>query len=138
MQKINCRSQIEIRKAGSSEYIASKPTLYAGNDRTVRMPEASPPVKFLGEDVTLNFEQAPLTEVVHAIMGDILKLDTFFFERGGGAEVELFAAAPNADTDDPRSVGGVALALRFEATARPGGELGTTSCSHFPEGVGSW
>jgi general secretion pathway protein D len=32
-------------------------------------------VRFVGDDVSLNFEQAPLSEVMHAIMGDILQLD---------------------------------------------------------------
>ena len=31
--------------------------------------------RMLGDDVSLNFEQAPLSEVLHAIMGDILQLD---------------------------------------------------------------
>jgi general secretion pathway protein D len=52
-----------------------EPIIYRGSDRQVRVPPAAEPVKFLGEDVSLNFEQAPLSEVMHAIMGDILKLD---------------------------------------------------------------
>lgn len=51
------------------------PTIYKGNDRQVRLPAAAEPVRFVGEDVSLNFEQAPLNEVMHAIMGDILQLD---------------------------------------------------------------
>lgn len=58
---------------------ASKPErsaiVYKGTDRQVRVPEKEAPVRFVGEDVSLNFEQAPLAEVTHAIMGDILKLD---------------------------------------------------------------
>ncbi len=49
--------------------------VYKGSDRHVRMPAKQEPVRFVGEDVSLNFEQAPLSEVTHAIMGDILKLD---------------------------------------------------------------
>lgn len=49
--------------------------VYRGNDRQVRMPAVEKPVRFVGEDVSLNFEQAPLSEVMHAIMGDILQLD---------------------------------------------------------------
>jgi len=66
--------------AGLAETIASddsrlKPTLYPGTDQHVKLPPAQTPVKFFGEDVSLNFEQAPLGEVMHAIMGDILALD---------------------------------------------------------------
>lgn len=85
--------QKSVEALASAEYAASKPTLYAGNDRTVRMPEAGPPVKFLGEAVTLNFEQAPLTEVVHAIMGDILKLD-YFIEHPINGQVTLRTRTP--------------------------------------------
>ncbi|HEY6131699.1 MAG TPA: type II secretion system secretin GspD [Halioglobus sp.] len=53
----------------------AKPIIYRGTDTTVRMPAATEPVKFLGDDVSLNFEQAPLSDVMHAILGDILKLD---------------------------------------------------------------
>ena len=53
----------------------SKPIIYRGTDRQVRLPEKEEAVRFLGEDVSLNFEQAPLSEVMHAIMGDILGLD---------------------------------------------------------------
>ena len=61
--------------ASSSASKPLAPTLYKGNDRSVRMPAKSEPVRFLGDDVSLNFEQAPLSEVVHAIVGDILGLD---------------------------------------------------------------
>ena len=59
--------------SGTSKPVA--PVIYEGNDRQVRTPALNEPVRFLGDDVSLNFEQAPLNEVVHAIMGDILGLD---------------------------------------------------------------
>jgi general secretion pathway protein D len=52
-----------------------EPIVYKGNDQLVRMPTVESPVRMIGEDVSLNFEQAPLSEVMHAIMGDILNLD---------------------------------------------------------------
>ena len=51
------------------------PIIYKGNDRQYSPPAVAQPVRFIGEDVSLNFEQAPLNEVMHAIMGDILDLD---------------------------------------------------------------
>lgn len=52
-----------------------KPKLYPGAGEQVRLPQPSDPVRFVGEDVSLNFEQAPLDEIVQAVMGDILELD---------------------------------------------------------------
>ena len=52
-----------------------EPIIYYGNDKQVKMPAKRKPVKMVGEDVSLNFENAPLEEVVHAIVGDILQLD---------------------------------------------------------------
>ncbi len=59
--------------SGDSERTA--PIIYKGTNRQVRMPAEEASVRFLGDDVSLNFEQAPLSEVMHAIMGDILQLD---------------------------------------------------------------
>ncbi len=53
----------------------AQPVLYRGNDRQIKLPAARAPINFIGDDVSLNFEQAPLGEVMHAIMGDILGLD---------------------------------------------------------------
>jgi general secretion pathway protein D len=69
------------------------PTLYEGTDQLVRLPKAQEPVRFLGEDVSLNFEQAPLTEVVHAVMGDILQLD-YIVEHPIIGEVTLRTRTP--------------------------------------------
>lgn len=56
-------------------YAPSEPTLFRGTDEVIRMPTPQQPVQLFGDAVSLNFEQAPLTEVIHAIMGDILELD---------------------------------------------------------------
>jgi general secretion pathway protein D len=39
------------------------------------MPPAREPIKLYGDAVSLNFEEAPLSEVVHSVLGDILELD---------------------------------------------------------------
>lgn len=71
----------------------SEPTLYTGTDQLINLPKAQKPVRFLGDDVSLNFEQAPLTEVVHAVMGDILELD-YVVEHPIGGEVTLRTRTP--------------------------------------------
>ena len=68
-------SVVDLADAMATEEPRQEATVYRGNDRHVRMPAPEEPVRFVGEDVSLNFEQAPLNEVMHAIMGDILNLD---------------------------------------------------------------
>lgn len=52
-----------------------EPTIYEGNDRQVRLPKARAAIRLDGEAVHMNFEEAPLSDIVHAILGDTLKLD---------------------------------------------------------------
>ena len=61
--------------AETEELAPLQPSLYPGTDTAVNMPAARPPIRLEGEAVTLNFEEAPLTEVVHSILGDTLGLD---------------------------------------------------------------
>jgi general secretion pathway protein D len=68
-------SAVDLAESNASQPGSKKPVVYRGNDRQVKMPAAESPVRFVGDDVSLNFEQAPLSEVMHAIMGDILQLD---------------------------------------------------------------
>ncbi|MDG1216344.1 MAG: hypothetical protein P8N17_10030, partial [Luminiphilus sp.] len=53
----------------------SRGVVFAGTDQAVRMPPAREPIKLYGDAVSLNFEEAPLSEVVHSVLGDILELD---------------------------------------------------------------
>ena len=52
-----------------------KPVIYRGSDQQVRIPGKRDAVRLVGDAVSLNFEDAPLSEVVHAVLGDILGLD---------------------------------------------------------------
>ncbi|MEQ9465305.1 MAG: type II secretion system secretin GspD [Haliea sp.] len=67
--------------------------VYPGNDRVIRVPPARPPVRLDGEAVSLNFEQAPVTEVVHSILGDILELD-YVVEHPLKGEITLRTRTP--------------------------------------------
>lgn len=53
---------------------AYEPTVIAGNDKMFNPPARRPGVALKGEAVALRFEQAPVTEVVHAILGDLLNM----------------------------------------------------------------
>jgi len=72
--KVLSSSAADLASSAAEEGRA-EPVLYRGNDKQIKMPPAREPIKFIGDDVSLNFEQAPLNEVMHAIMGDILGLD---------------------------------------------------------------
>lgn len=74
-------------------YVPSEPTLYRGTDEVIQRPKAREPVRFFGDDVTIDFEQAPLIEVVHAIMGDILELD-YIVDHPIAGEVTLRTRSP--------------------------------------------
>lgn len=77
----------------SEAYIKSAPTIYSGTDKVVQMPPAQAPVKFYGDAVSLDFEQAPLTAVIHAIMGDILGVD-YIVEHPINGEVTVRTRTP--------------------------------------------
>jgi general secretion pathway protein D len=68
-------SAAKLAESSAGESQRSEPIVYRGSDRQVKLPAVQEQVRFVGDDVSLNFEQAPLSEVMHAIMGDILQLD---------------------------------------------------------------
>ena len=82
-----------LADANAGDESRAAPTIYRGSDRQWRMPTAAEPVKFIGDDVSLNFEQAPLSEVMHAIMGDILQLD-YIVDRPVTGQVTLRTRTP--------------------------------------------
>lgn len=59
--------------APASAASAPEPRLLIGNDRVLAAPAARPVLP--GQPVDLRFEDTPLREVVHAILGDLLKVD---------------------------------------------------------------
>lgn len=86
-------SATDLAQSGGSENSHREPTIYRGNNQLVRMPPVESPVRLIGKDVSLNFEQAPLSEVMHAIMGDILNLD-YIVDQPVKGEVTLRTRTP--------------------------------------------
>ena len=66
-----------------------------GTDRQIKMPQVQSPLQFIGDDVSLNFENAPLGEVMHAVMSDILKLD-YVVDGSVTGSITLRSKAPIA------------------------------------------
>ena len=48
---------------------------YRGNDKAFNPIQDLEPVQFVGDAVTLSFENAPLSEVTHAVLSDVLGID---------------------------------------------------------------
>ena len=67
--------------------------MFIGNDQTVDMPFSRPPISLTGDAVMLNFEQAPLNEVIHTILGDTLELD-YVIENQVPGEITLRTRSP--------------------------------------------
>lgn len=61
------------------------PMIIRGTDRTFSAPRSRPVAVLEGSDVSLRFEQAPVTDVVHAVLGEILELPYSIHQPVGGA-----------------------------------------------------
>lgn len=53
----------------------AEPAMFPGNDQLFRAPEARAQVRVVGDAVSLRFEGAPVADVVHAVLGDLLQAD---------------------------------------------------------------
>ena len=84
--------------------------LYPGNDRVVDLPKArlSPSVQG-GEGVMLNFERAPLVDVIHTILGDVLKVP-YSIDPNVKGEVVLHTSQPTSLADLPSVLDTILLA----------------------------
>lgn len=71
--------------------------LYPGTDQVVNL-TARKPVGRSGDGITLNFDRAPLVDVVHSLLGDVLK-KTYSIEADLPGEVTLRTAGPVAQID---------------------------------------
>jgi len=72
---------------------ASEPQVFVGTGQFVASPLPRPPITLDGEAVMVNFEQAPLAEVVHSILGETLGLD-YVIEHPINGEITLRTRSP--------------------------------------------
>lgn len=62
--------------AAQAEESSAGSRIISGDDSSgIKVPAIRPPLTFFGEAVSINFEEAPLADVVHSILGDTLGLD---------------------------------------------------------------
>ena len=71
----------------------ARPMLFSGNDTLFRVPPPRTQVSTQGDAVSLRFEQAPVVDVVHAILGDLLKADYSIVQPIAG-EISLHTHQP--------------------------------------------
>ena len=74
--------------------IEGRGVIFRGTDVGVQLPPAREPIKLYGDAVSLNFEEAPLSEVVHSVLGDILDLD-YIVEHPVQGAVTLRTRSPS-------------------------------------------
>lgn len=88
---------VDVALAADAE--APDPTveaaIFLGTDEAANLPPARPPIRLEGDAVMLNFEQAPLNEVIHTILGDTLGLD-YVIENQVPGEITLRTRSPVA------------------------------------------
>jgi len=59
----------------ADEVVDAEAITFRGTDQVVNLPATPDPVRFVGDAVTLSFENAPLSEVTHAVLSDVLGVD---------------------------------------------------------------
>ena len=87
-----------IAEAGTSAAdvaVAPKiePFVSLGSNTLINIPSVRPPITLMGADVVLNFEQAPLNDVIHTILGDTLNLD-YVIENQVAGTITLRTRSP--------------------------------------------
>ena len=88
----NTQESADAKLTGQTAVEATA-TLVIGTDSVVQMPERRPPISLSGDAVMLNFEQAPINEVIHTILGDTLALD-YVIENQVPGEITLRTRSP--------------------------------------------
>jgi general secretion pathway protein D len=79
--------------AGSTALQAAEPVLIRGSDRTMQAPVTASSVSIEGDAVNLEFTQAPLSDVVQALLGDLLSL-SYVIEFIPEAPITLRTSSP--------------------------------------------
>ncbi|MDG1986379.1 MAG: type II secretion system secretin GspD [Halieaceae bacterium] len=92
-QAENKSTSLPTKELNLAQDAREQPIIYMGTDRQIKMPQVQNPLQFIGDDVSLNFENAPLAEVMHAVMSDILKLD-YVVDGSVSGTVTLRTKAP--------------------------------------------
>ena len=78
---------------GVSEGSEASPITFRGSDQVLNVPEPINPIRFVGDAVTMSFENAPLSEVTHAVLSDVLELD-YLIDGPISGEVTLRTRTP--------------------------------------------
>lgn len=91
--KSNVKNTQEIASIQPSGTVDKSPSVFLGDDVAIALPEPRAPIRLDGDAVMLNFEQAPLNDVIHTILGDTLELD-YVIENQVPGEITLRTRSP--------------------------------------------
>ena len=92
---ISTREVQTARQIGETERARNEPLLIRGSDKMVAAPVVRPGVSVQGAAVSLQFEQAPIVDVIHAVYGDVLGLPYVVSDSVAG-NVTIRSAKPLA------------------------------------------
>ena len=85
----------EPTSESKAEIKANEPRIIRGNDRVIADPKVVPPIE--GGSNAFNFEEAPISEVVHVMMRDVLKADYILHQPVAGSVTLATKARVSAD-----------------------------------------
>ena len=83
----------KVEDVGTVVPVGADSALFIGTDQGLALPPKRPAIRLDGDAVMLNFEQAPLNEVIHTILGDTLGLD-YVIENSVPGEITLRTRSP--------------------------------------------
>jgi len=83
----------EASQADESAKRQEADLVFRGTDESLRMPDPVPPLRLDGDAVMLNFEQAPLADVMHSILGETLGLD-YVIDRPVQGDITIRTRSP--------------------------------------------
>jgi general secretion pathway protein D len=127
----------------------AKPMLFEGNNAMIDSFAARQKAAAKGEPVTLSFEQAPIAEVVHSVLGDLLKVDySIVTPISGEITLRTRGPIPRANVipllESALQANGVALVADASGHYRVGSAdalksapRGVTTAQTLPSGSGS-
>lgn len=120
----------EGEQANPEEPQAKTSELYLGDGKTFAMPSDDAVVSLEGDKVALNFENVPLVDVIHGVLGDILKQD-YQIEGQITGQVTLRTQAPIERNELVHILEGMLQANGVTMVRREDGRYLVTSRKNF-------
>lgn len=92
-EKLGVSSQLSSSSSNEEPSSERGSRLFPGSDSGVALPPPAEPLTLWGDAVSINFEEAPLDQVVHSVLGDTLGLD-YIVEHPIQGQITLRSRSP--------------------------------------------